>query len=1275
MGYRPYHDGAPALTASQLNSNYFEGWITVNSQAELTALLSSSVISGQTFPAVPIGTFALRTDNDTLYVVNSSNAWETFCDFSALRTSGRPYYSIYSTTGTYLGRVSMTVAGDTATFLVENSAGTDMFQVAYDSTATGVKTSIQATDASGLRLSSANTSYNLTLTDTETLLQSVTGLRLKAASLLLEDTAGTAGPVLSIGGSSAGADRMLATSATGALTALAIPTGYPSFMPTTIGTEGQGLLVSGGAVVFGTVATSGGGVELTDVLAQTTYTAATAGSANLSATQALPSGFQDDNEFVYVQAGLDQSYVEATMVACSYLAGLTGTGWLNVEGIVAGNIQYQPSTRSLRIARTGRNPRLMYVGLIASGTGTGGGATSLLGLTDTPATYGTAGQTLVMNAAGTATEWATAGTGTIADDTITPPMLAADSQAQKQAFLNRLNIPIHETLSTQDFQVFSGFLSSAGLVGFASTQLGTINGSTSGATFRANNVLYTITQIAQVTTTGSTLNNIIVRIGPDPGDDLTEWQFQIGTSVLLDFSSATKATVPGNRVTYTWTGNTRLFIGGQNTACSIRIPLVEQFVVAPINFSQIQGNIDPTQFRDSSIAYTRAIAGTPAEQAGWRTKSGFAAFTNAGNRVLKYINNQVQQASLDIYDLDNVVPTANLVAPTNNQIAIWTVNGLDSVATLSLHHLPPGNATGQVPEWDGTRWTLISTPSGGTGSAASWSTLGRMPSTYANMPAVSATDNGKFLGVASGAWSLFQPALSSFTGNLPANRIDNRLTLTQLPSSLPFTILDLSDATKQSAARTALGITTGSQTIGNSSVSARMLDLYTGTASNSPVSPAKQRTFRHALGVDEDRGYVRYLATLAAGLTGGGDAGFSASSPMVGSITAKTGFTGRTFTVAGTDYSIEEILYDEGATPDANELRMNISRPVPAGDEIFIKIGNLSFSTSEASTSASSDDYTTGGWLFQWAGVPNDLLVSGSSYDIEIGGALEQEIQEEFGELEPLRTLPTTSDYKFAVANNTGTRWGTLTLDGADEASFLFTVTAVNKPNQDTTVVALSGSGNSNFFTRSGNYLTARKAGWAHVAITARPGAANTGQVKVHARVSNRDVLRSDRTIEHYRDVISWVFPYNFSVGDTLSFWYEARDVPASANAASVPATPSLTITEDDANREDRIQITSPSTGLFNAIQISKRVHGAGTTQWTEWETLEARVNDFRVSRLYGLETDYRVRLTNAAGAGRYRQWLAGGGTTFTQESTSAYGQTVNFNGDIHISRQSTAVS
>ena len=256
-----------------------------------------------------------------------------------------------------------------------------------------------------------------------------------------------------------------------------------------------------------------------------------------------------------------------------------------------------------------------------------------------------------------------------------------------------------------------------------------------------------------------------------------------------------------------------------------------------------------------------------------------------------------------------------------------------------------------------------------------------------------------------------------------------------------------------------------------------------------------------------------------------------------------------------------------------------------------------------------------------------------------------------------------------------GLGYHNIDLSNSDEANFLMTVTAINKPNQDTTIIGLSGSGVSSFFTRSGNYLTARKAGLVMVALVVRPGPANTGQVKIHARVSNRDVLRSDTTVEHYRDVVAWPFIYNFSVGDTLSFWYEARDVPTSASASSVPATPALTITEDDANRQDRIQITSPTTGLFNYIEISKRVHNAASTAWTDWETLEARVNDFRVDRLYGLETDYRIRLGNSAGVGRFREWLAGGGTTTSEESTSAYGQTVNFTGDIHISRPAVRIS
>ena len=264
MGYRPYHDGAPALTAAQQNANYLEGGITVDTEAELTALLSPSVISGITYPAVPIGTFALRTDNDTLYVVNSSSAWEPFCDFAALRTLGRPYYLYYDAGGTYIGRVSLHTSGTETTFRVENAAGNDMFQVIYDPAATGTNTRIQSSNTSGIRISSLNDNFKIELTDTETLVQAVTGLKLKAATLLLEDAAGTGSPLLSLGGTSAGANKALGTDASGAIEAYDRPVAYPSFMPTSIpGTAmaGDGIRLNAGrtAMEFGPVAGTGGG--------------------------------------------------------------------------------------------------------------------------------------------------------------------------------------------------------------------------------------------------------------------------------------------------------------------------------------------------------------------------------------------------------------------------------------------------------------------------------------------------------------------------------------------------------------------------------------------------------------------------------------------------------------------------------------------------------------------------------------------------------------------------------------------------------------------------------------------------------------------------------------------------------------------------------------------------------------------------------------------------------------------------------------------------------
>ena len=169
----------------------------------------------------------------------------------------------------------------------------------------------------------------------------------------------------------------------------------------------------------------------------------------------------------------------------------------------------------------------------------------------------------------------------------------------------------------------------------------------------------------------------------------------------------------------------------------------------------------------------------------------------------------------------------------------------------------------------------------------------------------------------------------------------------------------------------------------------------------------------------------------------------------------------------------------------------------------------------------------------------------------------------------------------------------------------------------------------------------------------------------------------ADRTVEHYRDVISWIFPYNFSIGrHTVSFWYEARDVPTSASASGVPAIPAFTVTEDDANHKDTIAISSPlppaysTTSKYLSVSTGRELRSGRTGK--RWKPV---LSSFTLRRLYELETDYRIRLGNSAGVSRYRQWLAGAGATTTLESTGAYGQTVNFNGNLHISRPSITIS
>ena len=1269
MGYRPYHDGAPALTAAQQNANYLEGGITVNSEAELTALLSPSVISGITFPAVPVGTFALRTDNDTLYVVNSSSAWEAFCDFAAIRTLGRPNYDVYNSGGTLQGRITMSLSGTATTFIVENAAGTDVFQVKYDTAATGTKTSVQAIDTSGIRLSSLDEGFKIELTDTETLVQAVTGLKLKAATLLLEDAAGTGSPLLSLGGTSAGASKALGTDASGAIEAYDRPTPYPSFMPTTIGTNGQGLIVSGGAVVFGTVATTGGGVSLTDVLAQTTYASATAGTANTSATQALPADFATGNAFVYIQVGLTQNYVEATLVSTAYLSSLTGTSFVAVEGIAAGNIEYQPSTRSLRVTRTGRTPRLMYVGLIGSSSGGATGSSSFIGLTDTPAAFGTAGQIPIINAAGTALEFGNIPPPTLAANSVTAAQAQLDTTEHRQEWHHRLDIPAHDTVGIQDFTIFSGVPTGGGLVGFASTQAGTINGSTSSASFRVNDNLYSVTQVAQITTAGTNLNNIIVRIGPDPetnGDLNADWYFKVG-GVFLSFANATKATVPGNRVTYTWTGSPRLFIGGQATICQMRQPLDDIHSGIPSNFSGLQGTVAPEQFRDNSIRYTRAIGGSLTDQAGWRTTAGFAALTNNAGQPLFYVGNQVIQQALDITSLNNFVPNAEPSAGVTPVLMKWGPGGLDVIQRIDLADLPrpPGLASGNILKWDGTAW-IAAAETGGTSGAFNWATAGRMPN-FNTLPGFTGGNRKVIIGTTTNnVYEFRQPQFSDLANQIAASQIGADTINGSMVGADTLTSRNINVGGANLAAwQTKLGITT--PTTGNAATWAQQGN--TDLIPDSKLDPFVYHSFSkletmvltvgHFTGA---RGFDR--------ITGGG-----------GSL------TNATFHLPGGAGNIQVIAIDQlpstsvggtaeitislvGVLPlDFNQFYLVFER---SGFAKVLRFEDATMRTPPTDTNypAGLQNYTS----YTWSAQPDNILyrqAANSTTNVFIAAPFDIAIEQYL----LLPELPTTAGFKFLVGNNGGLRYRDVDLTATEQATFNIPAISATRNNQAAQQVTLTGSGSADFFTRSGSVLTARKNGLVIVNVGIEPGSGNEGLVEIYANVGNTQIPRSVRTIGRYREQDGWVFAYSFNAGDTLSLWYKPLDVPAAGQETNLPATPTFAVPAYSAsNNETTVAITAPSTSLYDYVEYSRRIHGAGTTDWEPWTRILGDSTTLYIPDVNKERTDIRVRLINATGAGRYRQWVAGASGT-TEEAAVGFGQTINFDGSLHVSRPAISVA
>ena len=897
---------------------------------------------------------------------------------------------------------------------------------------------------------------------------------------------------------------------------------------------------------------------------------------------------------------------------------------------------------------------------------TSGGATTFLGLADTPSSFtGQAGNWFKVNAAGNAIEFVAEPSFTLAPNSVTAAEAQLDTTEHRQEWHQRLELPAHDTVGIQDFTVFSGVPTAGGLVGFAATQAGTINGSTSAASFRVNDNLYSVTQVAQITTAGTNLNNIIIRIGPDPetnGDLNAEWYFQIG-GVFLSFADATKSTVPGNRVTYTWTGSPRLFIGGQSTICRMRQPLNDIHSNFPTNFSGISGTVAPEQFRDGSIVPARLSAGTPQLQAQLRTKAGFAALTNNAGQPLFYVGNQVIQQALDITSLNNFVPNAEPSAGVTPLLMKWGPGGLDVVQRLDLSDFPqpPGIAAGYIPKWDGTAW-IVAAETGGTGSAFNWATAGRMPSLN-NLPGFTAGNRKVIIGTTTNnQYEFRQPQFTDIAGTIGALQFA-AASISGDKIGLDTITAGNINATDLAAWQTKLGIPASS----NASVATWARAGNTDLIPDDKLDPFVYHSFSKIVSMTMTIGHY----TGARGfdrITGGG-----------GSLTNATFNLG-----SGSDTIIAIDQLPSASVGGTSEVGLSVAGSLPLDfDQYYLvfetdgfakvlRIGDATKTTPPTDTNypAGLQTYTR----YTWAAQPDDILyrrAANSTLNVFIAAPFHIAIQQYL--LLPLN--PTTAAYKFFVANNQGASYRDVDLTATEHASFNIPAINATRNNQTAYQLGLTGSGSADFFTRSGNVLTARKNGLAIINIGIEPGSGNEGLVEIYANVGSAQVPRSVRTIGRYREQDGWVFVYSFNAGDTLTFWYKGLDVPVAGSETNLPAIPTFAVpTNSRTTYETTVTITAPSSSLYDYVEYSRRIRGAGTTDWEPWTRIRGNITTIRIPDILKLLTDIRVRLVNATGPGRYRQWINGSSST-TVEAQAGFGQTINFDGSIYISRPAISIA
>ena len=895
------------------------------------------------------------------------------------------------------------------------------------------------------------------------------------------------------------------------------------------------------------------------------------------------------------------------------------------------------------------------------GGGGGGGSSTFLGLTDVDeASYtGHSGQVPRVKSDETGLEFYVPSMA-LSADSVTAAQARLQTLAYRQEWWRRgIYQGSHPNISLRDFNVTSGQATIASVVttGFSSaigahTQIAPTTFRPSGAS-RSYQVL-ALTEAA---------GTIAWTVSPDPGSELSnDYVVEIQgpadrNGIRLPLSDASKA-VSGGDAIYSWTGNADIIPGSGNFTFRVLEPLADIHATIPTNFSALAGTVAPDQFRDASIAPTRGIGGTLTQQGQWRALSGFSAL-NAGNASadspLFWNGSQIVQGNLDLTDLRGVGVSAYA-----RGLAIWDTQGLQL--------LPWGNA-GQYLTVDssGNGITFVNAPTtGGAGATAFTGLTGNISLTQ--LPLVTAADNFKVLEVVGGAWVLQQLPFAALTGNIGAGQIAaSTITNAMLAGQIDFSKLDLDNATKQTAARAALGITQGAQTIAENSIGKREIDGDTA---------AKKADLRNYLGVRDDAFFTRFNGTFTAGTNvSGQDIGYASNA--YGTAPA----TGRTFTIGGVTYSFEEISLGGGLTvADRTELTVVVSpQPPSTGDEDyarwFFRVNGHPLRFSAVARAAATMIYGPAATDFRFDDVPPGLLANGQTFTVEIGGAIEEEIDAEIGNIRGLPAQATTAEYK-VLASNSANDWGarTLTIDGSNQAHFTSTISASTVTTQASAVAALTTTtANADIVRRSGNTLTIQKQGLYHITLKGDPRPSNTGSVSCWFKRNNTDNTLSVAEFGYpgpRRAYPPSTVAVELDRNDRITVEYRGEDVPTLATAA--PAAPTgLTAalaTGNDAGTGNWTATwtyagTAPSVTSW---EIEWRVAGQ-----TAWHSQPAIMNDAVRSVLVRAgvagNLDFRVRGVNSNGPGPWGTRTFGPPSAFTADTSVS--QVIDAIIDITLSR------